>query len=584
MRLRAAYEDEEDEEDERQRIRIEPIFDADSCVFFDLDAKRQDKSDAQYCFVLSSMTKDLYTETYGDDSTTWPKDIGAAGFDWSTPDVIYVAEYYAVEKKSDTLLVYKTVAGDEEKYWKSEFDADPTMEPQLAAVGSVQIRTKQIKRTRIHKYIMSGGGVLEDSGYIAGKCLPIIPVYGKRWYVDSVERCMGHVRLAMDAQRLKNMQLSKLAEIAAFSPVEKPIVTPEQIAGHTLMWEEDNIKDYPYLLLNPHLNSDGSIATMAPVGYTKAPEIPPAMAALLQITETDMKEILGGHEQADKVVSNISAKAIELIQTRIDLPTFIYLSNFAKALKRVGEVWLSMAKDVYVEPGRKLKTLDEQKKPTPIELLRKIQDPKTGELTYENDLSRASFDVTVDIGPTSSTRRDAMVRTISQLLGLTDDAETKQVLMSMILHNLEGEGLSDIRQFYRHKLVMLGVLKPTDEEAAQMAATAQQEDPNAVFLRAAADQATAKATGARVDVAKTMAEVENLRADTMDKLAAIDERQQQQIIDNFVALLGAKMKATAAPPQPAPQGMPQPVAAGSQMSMPGGNGNPMQMPSGGNGR
>jgi hypothetical protein len=31
--------------------QIEPIFDADSSVFFDLNAKRQDKSDAKFCFV-----------------------------------------------------------------------------------------------------------------------------------------------------------------------------------------------------------------------------------------------------------------------------------------------------------------------------------------------------------------------------------------------------------------------------------------------------------------------------------------------------------------------------------------------------
>ena len=52
-----------------------------------------------------------------------------------------------------------------------------------------------------------------------------------------------HVRLAKDAQRLKNMQLSKLGEISSLSTVEKPIVTPEQIAGHQNMWKEDNIKD-----------------------------------------------------------------------------------------------------------------------------------------------------------------------------------------------------------------------------------------------------------------------------------------------------------------------------------------------------
>jgi hypothetical protein len=53
-RLRTVYENEEDEEDEKQRIRIEPIFDADSSVFFDLNAKRQDKADAKRCTNTSS--------------------------------------------------------------------------------------------------------------------------------------------------------------------------------------------------------------------------------------------------------------------------------------------------------------------------------------------------------------------------------------------------------------------------------------------------------------------------------------------------------------------------------------------------
>ena len=72
-RLRTIYEDEEDPEDDRQRIRIEPIFDADSSVFFDLEAKRQDKADAKRCFVITAMTRDAYKATWGDDPTSWPK-------------------------------------------------------------------------------------------------------------------------------------------------------------------------------------------------------------------------------------------------------------------------------------------------------------------------------------------------------------------------------------------------------------------------------------------------------------------------------------------------------------------------------
>jgi hypothetical protein len=95
---------------------------------------------------------------------------------------------------------------------------------------------------------------------------------------------MGHVRLAKDAQRLENMLMSWLAEMAARFDIEKPILTPEQIAGHAAMWAEDNIKKYPYLLANALLDTAGNPipGSNAPAAYTKAPNIPPAMAALAQ--------------------------------------------------------------------------------------------------------------------------------------------------------------------------------------------------------------------------------------------------------------------------------------------------------------
>ena len=328
-RLRTVYEDEEDDENDRQRIRFEPIFDADSSVFFDLNAKRQDKSDAKFCFVVTSMTRESYKETYGDDPTDWPKEIHQYEFDWATPDVVFVAEYYKIEEKTETVRIFQAIDGTEERYTAADFAADETLEEMLMAVGTREVRQKRVKRMRVRKYIMSGGRVLEDAGYLAGKNIPIVVVYGKRWFVDNVERCMGHVRLAKDAQRLKNMQLSKLGEISALSSIEKPILTPEQVAGHQLMWAEDNLRDYPYLLVNPITGPDGSQTVSGPVAYTRSAAIPPAMAALLQITESDMQDILGNPQGADKMVSGMSGKAVEMIQTRVDMQAFIYMSNFA---------------------------------------------------------------------------------------------------------------------------------------------------------------------------------------------------------------------------------------------------------------
>ena len=532
-RLRTVYEDEEDSDDDRQRIMIEPIFDADSSVFFDLGAKRQDKSDAKFCFVVTSMTRQAYKDTWGDDPTDWPKIIHQYEFDWCTPDVVYVAEYYKVEEKTETIRIFQNIAGEEERYSQADFSNDETLEETLMAIGTVEIRQKRVKRKKVRKYILSGGKVLEDVGYIAGKCIPIVVVYGKRWFVDNVERCMGHVRLAKDAQRLKNMQLSKLGEISALSSVEKPILTPEQVAGHQVMWAEDNIKDYPYLLINPITDQNGNQAVSGPVAYTRSAAIPPAMAALLQITETDMQDILGNPQGADKMVSGMSGKAVEMIQTRVDMQAFIYMSNFAKGMKRCGEIWLSMAKEIYIEDKRKMKTIAATGEAGMVELMRPTIDQATGSVVMENDLSSATFDVVADVGPSSTSKREATVRALTGMLQITADPETQQVITAMAMMNMEGEGISDANSYFRKKLLRMGVVKPTDTEAQELMAEMQgtPQDPNSMYLQAAAEEATAKAAKARADTVETIASAELKRAQTVETLSKVDMDSQDHALN-----------------------------------------------------
>lgn len=540
-RLRAKYENEDDDDDERQRVCIEPIFDADSSVFFDLNAKRQDKSDAKRCYVLTAYAKSSYIEQWEDDPSSWPKAISQVEFDWETPDVVYVAEYYKVEEVKEVITTFRGITGAEVSHTSEELEEDPSILEALAATGYQKVDEKKRKRRRVHKYIMSGGGVLEDCGYIAGSCIPVIPVYGKRWYIDNVERCMGHVRLSKDVQRLKNMQLSKLGEISALSSVEKPILTPEQISGHVSMWSDDNIKNYPYLLINPMTDPvSGQQVASGPIAYTRAPSIPPAMAALLQITEQDISDLLGNQQAGEEIQANISGKAVELIQNRLDMQAFIYMSNMAKAVKRCGEVWLSMMRDIAVEKGRKMKTVGLAGEVGSIELMKKGIDPKTGAAIEENDFSKATFDVAVDVGPSSSSKRAATVRALTGIMAITQDPETLNVLGSTAIMNIEGEGLADIRAFFRKRLVRMGVVQPTEQERAELEKEAanQPPDANQQYLEAAAGEATARATKANADTALSLAKAEQAKADTAKILADIDIDKRNQIISIIDRMTG----------------------------------------------
>lgn len=535
FRLRAVYEDEYDEDNDHQRIRIEPIYDADSTVFFDLDAKRQDKSDARLCFVLTAMTRDAYRAEWNDDPESWPKEIHQYEFDWATPDMVYVAEVYRVEEASELIRIFQTIDGEEERYSERDFEEDEMLEETLEAIGTIEVRQKRVKRRKVRKYIMSGSGILEDAGFIAGTQIPIVPVYGKRWFIDNIERCMGHVRMAKDAQRLKNMQLSKLGEISALSTVEKPLFTPEQVAGFEVMWAEDNLKNYPYLLLNTVTDANGNESLAGPIGYTKPPQIPPALAGLLQITEQDITDLLGNQEAGEEIQSNISGRAIELIQNRLDMQSFIYMSNMAKAIKRAGEIWLSMARDIMVEPGRKMKGMGSQGELYSIELGKPVLNQETGEVEYENDLSKAKFDVSVEVGPSSSSKRAATVRSLMGMMQLAPDPETQQVLAAMAMMNMEGEGIWEVRDFFRKKLIRMGVVEPSDQEKEELAAELQQlasqPDPQSLYLQAEAAKSQAQAVKAQADTEYTLARTEETRAKTVETLAGIQQKERSNVVN-----------------------------------------------------
>jgi hypothetical protein len=334
------------------------------------------------------------------------------------------------------------------------------------------------------------------------------------------------------------MQLSKLGEISALSSIEKPIMTPEQVAGHQVMWAEDNLRDYPYLLINPITGPDGNTQAAGPMAYTKSAAIPPAMAALLAITEQDMQDILGNQQGADKMVSGVSGKAVELIQTRVDMQTFIYMSNFAKGMKRCGEIWLSMAKDIYTEDKRKMKTIASTGEAGMVELMQPTIDQETGAIVMANDMTAATFDVVSQVGPSSSSKRAATVRALTGMLQITSDPETAQVLTSMAMMNMEGEGVGDANAYFRKKLLRMGVVKPTDIEAEELMAEMQgkPQDPNSMFLQAAAEEATAKAAKARADTVETVAAAELKRAQTLETLGKVDENAQNMAIANAEAV------------------------------------------------
>jgi hypothetical protein len=78
------------------------------------------------------------------------------------------------------------------------------------------------------------------------------------------------------------------------------------------------------------------------------------------------------------------------------------------------------------------------------------------------------------------------------------------------------------------------VVKPTDDEAQELMAEmqGQPQDPNAMYLQAAAEEATAKAAQARADTVKTVADAELSRAKTIETLSKVENDDQTLAINS----------------------------------------------------
>jgi hypothetical protein len=192
-----------------------------------------------------------------------------------------------------------------------------------------------------------------------------------------------------------------------------------------------------------------------------------------------------------------------------------------------------MSKDIYVEEKRKMKTIGAMEEVGSVELMKPQIDQDTGELIYENNLGDALFDVAVDVGPSSSSRRDATVRALTGMMQVTSDPTTQQVLQAMAIMNMEGEGIGDIKEFFRKQLVQMGVLQPTEEEQMMMmeAQANVQPDPQSAYLMAEAAKAQAQAIQAQANTEYTLARAEETKAKTAETISNIDIDQRKSAIE-----------------------------------------------------
>lgn len=532
------YEDEEDPTNKQLRVWVKPVYDTASCVFWDPNAKAYDKSDADWCGVAYTMSPEAYENEYDKRAPSSVQKIETGIWqDWFTPSAVTICRWFEVRTDNIEAIAYTNPFTQEQAIYYSDEIEEITDE--LLESGYIEVGRRKIKKRRVYCGIFDGEGWLEEPKRIAGAYIPICMQYGKRWFIDNVERVEGHVTKAMDAQRLDNLMVSMLADTATLGNEGTPIIDYEQISGLEKFWGDRNKKRPAYLPLKSVKDKQGNVIAPANVaGYTMPPQVNPALANLLSYTGAAIQEITGASNMQN-LPSNLAEDTVEAIFSRADMNSYIYMDNAAETMRYAGKVWLSMAREVY---GSSMVAMEDENGNRKFgKLTDGITDKETGRVYQLNDLSVAKYDVDVDIGESFSARRDAVRRDLMNMISLmSPDSPYYPVLMGMIVDNTDGEGVEDLQRFNRKLMIKSGIVRP-EEEDAELVQELQQEmqaeqppvDPGVLLAQAEMEKARVSGQKNQMEFQKFLMEYELRRAELELKAAEIGSKVELQSAQTF---------------------------------------------------
>jgi len=526
--------------DKNQVIRRRPIYEFNNVAFPDSNAKLMDKSDAKRWTILESYSKEGYEELVeeltGEDYDANPVNFASPEtsyvFPWvTTNELYYVGRFYHKTMVKDKILTLKDPLGQPLKLRQSDLSL---IMDELIEQGYEIVDEKSIKRWEVRLYIVSGERILK-SYVVAGEHIPVIPIYGERAFIEGEEHYEGVYRLAKDPQRLRNFLMSYLGDMVSRSPRQKPIFGAEQVAGYEFMYEQNGAdNNYPYLLQKLK-DANGNELPRGPVGYLEPPQMPQALAALVELTRQSVEDVANPGLPQDIADPDLSGKAVELLQNRLDNQSMIYQQNLKHAKRYDAEVYASMAVTVYDAPRTVTITLPDGTRKQE-EIMKTVVDEDSGELVTLNDLTNMEFEVYAKIGPAYSSQKQ---KTRDELGAMADqvvnaDPTLYKALLLKRLDLMDGVNMDDIREYANKQLMLLGFKKPeTEEEIAFMQEAANQpEQPDAEMVLAMAETEKAKAQQMR-EMRLAELDIQNVQTDKgklqIDAFNAETNRQKVRV-------------------------------------------------------
>ena len=376
-----------------QEIRIAPIEDG-VAVLWDPDAVLPTREDSRFCFVPVDMSRNAFEAAYpGVTPSAFDDENWAHNSSWLSDDHVRVAEYW-VKKPAKKLLALGLDGAIADIT-----DADDTVIARTRAEGA---RIEKRDSTQVCRYLITASDVLEGPEQWPGRFIPIVPVVGEEIRIGRKLIRNGVIRHAKDPQRMSNYFHSAHTETVALQPKAPFLVTETNVAKYQSTWEQANTKNFPYLPYEPDTKNGGAAPQRV-----QPPVSSQGILDGLTMAREDLRAVIGIYDAGLGRPSNeTSGKAILARQREGDVGSYLYIDNFARAVRQTGNIINDLIPHVY-DTERTIRIMGEDGK-IDVMAINKAQgiDPASGDTLFAHDITAGSYDVVATMGPSYTTRRE----------------------------------------------------------------------------------------------------------------------------------------------------------------------------------
>ena len=517
-----------------QDIFIKPIHNP-LAVVWDHSARSIVRADANHCFVRESVPKKEFEKEYKGAKVLdfGDKDLDEVEWYWVKPDQVLISEFFKLEddKAPFALLENGSIIRMDRIPQSMQHNTD---RQSMVTISGEEIFIEDIRDGKIKKCTwkkISGAETL-DEGEWPTQHIPIIPVIGEETHFEGQASRASLIRWAKDPQRQYNFWRSTQTEVIGASPKAPYIIGVSQIEGFEELWQKANKGNKATLAYNDQQNPNRPSREMPPTASS-------GMNNEIALAAEDMKATTGIYDAALGAQSNeTSGVAIRQRQTEGDISTNFFGDNLAASMQRAGRIIMDLVPIVY-DTRRTMRIVAEDSSSE----LQEVNAPvvENGVVNIHNDLTVGEYDVTVDIGPSYSTKRQEALEGMRDVL---QGQPFAQYFMDLIARNADWPGNEEFAE--RAKKMLPPELRDEDEEVTpeQQQQLEQQAQLAQMQLQLEMQKAQSDLQEQTAKTEKTLADAEGVELDNLMKrldLSTLTGQVQQ-------AVLIAIQQALAAPP------------------------------------